>query len=97
MSTPPRSSSHWTILFALLLGAAVGAAMNALVGDSLKLAVLRRQVDVRRDVASVWVTLREHRRVAPDSTRDTTRYEHLLLRRSSAGWVVLNAAPVSAP
>lgn len=72
-------------------------ARNALLADSVALSVLRRQVDVRRDVASVWVTLRERRRVAPDSTRDTTRTEHLLLRRTTAGWVVLNSAPVSAP
>lgn len=72
-------------------------ARNALVGDSVELSVLRRTVDVRRDVASVWVTLRERHRITPDSTRDTTRYEHLLLRRSTAGWVVLNSAPVSAP
>ena len=72
-------------------------ARNALLGDSLELSVLRRQVDVRRDVASVWVTLRERRQVAPDSTRDSTRTEHLLLRRTPAGWVVLNSASVSAP
>ncbi len=72
-------------------------ARNVLVGDSLQLSVTRRQVDVRRDVASVWVTLRERRQVAPDSVRDTTRYEHLLLRRTASGWIVLNSAPVSAP
>ena len=72
-------------------------ARNALLTDSLELSVLRRQVDIRRDVASVWVTLRARRQVAPDSTRDTTRYEHLLLRRTTSGWIVLNSAPVSAP
>ncbi|HWA41354.1 MAG TPA: hypothetical protein VG712_07075 [Gemmatimonadales bacterium] len=72
-------------------------ARNALMGDSLQLTVTRRQVDVRRDIASVWVTLRERRLAAPDSVRDTTRYEHLLLRRTAAGWTVLNSAPVSAP
>lgn len=72
-------------------------ARNALVADSVELSVLRRQAEVRRDVASVWVTLRERRRVIPDTTRDTTRYEHLLLRRTSAGWEVLNSAAVSAP
>lgn len=70
-------------------------ARNAQIGDSL--IVLRRSVDVRRDVASVWVTLRERRVLAPDSVSDTTRYEHLLLRRTPAGWIVLNSAPVSAP
>ena len=72
-------------------------ARNALLGDTIALSVLRRQVDVRRDVASVWVTLRERRQVTPDSVRDTTRYEHLLLRRTGGGWVVLNSAPVGAP
>lgn len=70
-------------------------ARNAQLGDSL--IVTRRSVDVRRDVASVWVTLRERREVAPDSVRDTTRYEHLLLRRTTAGWIVFNSAPVGAP
>lgn len=72
-------------------------ARNVLMGDSLQLTVTRRQVDVRRDVASVWVTLRERRQAASDSVRDTTRYEHLLLRRTAAGWTVLNSAAVSAP
>jgi hypothetical protein len=72
-------------------------ARTAILGDSLELSVTRRQVDVRRDVASVWVTLRERRQVTADSTRDTTRYEHLLLRRTTAGWIVFNSAPVSAP
>jgi hypothetical protein len=72
-------------------------ARNSLVSDSVELRVTRRQVDVRRDLASVWVTLRERRRITPDSTRDTTRYEHLLLRRSDGGWIVLSAAQVSAP
>lgn len=71
-------------------------ARNALVSDSLDLRVTRRQIDVRRDLASVWVTLRE-RRLAPAGSRDTTRYEHLLLRRADGGWIVLSAAAVSAP
>ena len=72
-------------------------ARNALAADSVELSVVRRQVDVRRDLASVWVTLRERRRVTADSTRDTTRFEHLLLRRDAAGWTVLFAAPAGAP
>src|SRR5688572_2979382 len=34
MSTPARRASHWSILIALVAGAAGGAAANALVGDS---------------------------------------------------------------
>ncbi|HEU4570996.1 MAG TPA: hypothetical protein VFS07_10530 [Gemmatimonadales bacterium] len=71
-------------------------ARNALLADSLTLTVLRRQVDARRDLASVWVTLRVHRTL-PAAARDTTRLEHLLLRRTAAGWEVLSAAPAGAP
>ena len=56
--------------------------------------VIGRTTEVRRDLASVWVTLRERRRVSADSTRDTTRYEHLLLRRTEGGWIVLSATVV---
>jgi hypothetical protein len=72
-------------------------ARNVSMGDSVSLHVTRRQIDVRRDIASVWVTLRERRRVTADSTHDTTRYEHLLLRRADEGWVVLSASKLSAP
>lgn len=65
--------------------------------DSVEYLVQRRQTDVRRDLASVWVTLRERHFVRPDSVRDTVRTEHLLLRRSDQGWVVLAATPVLAP
>src|SRR5688572_29182379 len=34
MSTTPRRSGHWTILFGLIAGAAAGAIANSLVGDS---------------------------------------------------------------
>ncbi len=72
-------------------------ARNAFVGDSVELSVTRRQVDVRRDLASVWVTLRERHHLSADSVRDTTRFEHLLLRRTYGGWIVLSAASVSPP
>ncbi|MEP6745907.1 MAG: hypothetical protein ABJB33_10465 [Gemmatimonadota bacterium] len=72
-------------------------ARNALAGDSIELSVTRRQIDAHRDLASVWITLRERRAVSRDSVRDTTRSEHLLLRRTGAGWIVLSAATVSAP
>jgi hypothetical protein len=67
---------------------------NAVLGDSLSLRVVARNAEVRRDLASVWVTLREHRKVSADSTRDTTKYEHLLLRRVEGGWIVLSATGV---
>ncbi len=67
---------------------------NAVAGDSVGLMVIGRTTEVRRDLASVWVTLRERRRVSADSTRDTTRYEHLLLRRTEGGWIVLSATVV---
>ena len=67
---------------------------NAVSGDSVALTVIGRTTEVRRDLASVWVTLRERRRVSADSTRDSTRYEHLLLRRAEGGWIVLTATPV---
>jgi hypothetical protein len=67
---------------------------NAVAGDSLSLRVVSRSTEVHRDLASVWVTLREHERVSADSTRDTTRYEHLLLRRVDGGWMVLSATRV---
>lgn len=65
--------------------------------DSLQYTVLRRQTEVHRDLASVWVTLRATRRSADGAPRDTTLVEHLLLRRTSEGWVVLEATPVGAP
>ncbi len=64
---------------------------NAVAGDTVGLTVIGRTTEVRRDLASVWVTLRERRRVGADSTRDTTKYEHLLLRRTGGGWIVLSA------
>ena len=67
---------------------------NVVVGDSVGLTVIARTTEVRRDLASVWVTLRERRRVNADSTRDATRYEHLLLRRTDGGWIVLSATTV---
>lgn len=70
---------------------------NVVGADSLGVTVLRRQMDVRRDLASVWVTLRVRRRIASDSTRDTTRSEHLLLRRTGGGWIVLTATAVGTP
>jgi len=67
---------------------------NAVAGDSVGLTVIGRTTEVRRDLASVWVTLRERRRVSADSTRDITRHEHLLLRRTDGGWIVLSATTV---
>lgn len=71
---------------------------RSVVGDdSVAYQVLRRQADVRRDLASVWVTLRESARVRGGATHDTTLVEHLLLRRSAEGWIVLSATKVGAP
>lgn len=67
---------------------------NAVTGDSVGLTVIGRTTEVRRDLASVWVTLRERRRLSADSARDTVRYEHLLLRRTGDGWIVLSATAV---
>jgi hypothetical protein len=70
---------------------------NALATDSVRLRVVRSQVETRRDLSSVWVTLRAHRGAGPDSPRDSTRAEHVLLRRTDGGWTVLAATPVSVP
>jgi hypothetical protein len=70
---------------------------NALATDSLRLRVVRSQIETRRDLSSVWVTLKAHRGAGPDSPRDSTRAEHLLLRQADGGWVVLTATPVSVP
>lgn len=70
---------------------------NALSTDSLRFRVVRSQVETRRDLSSVWVTLRVHRGAGPDVSSDSTRAEHLLLRRADGGWIVLTSTPVSVP
>jgi len=70
---------------------------NALATDSVRLRVVRSQVETRKDLSSVWVTLRMHRGAGTDLPSDSTRAEHLLLRRADGGWVVLTATPVSVP
>lgn len=65
--------------------------------DSVAYTVIRRQSEVHRDLASVWVTLRETRRPVNGVARDTTRLEHLLLRKTPEGWIVLEATAVTAP
>lgn len=69
---------------------------NSLAQDSTSYQVARQQVDLRRDLASVWVTVRV-RTVVADSAATATRTEHLLLRKSDAGWLVLSATEASAP
>lgn len=70
---------------------------NALATDSVRVRVVRSQVETRRDLSSVWVTLRVHRGAGPDVPEDSTRAEHVLLRRADGGWIVLTATPVSVP
>lgn len=70
---------------------------NALATDSVRLRVVRSQIETRRDLSSVWVTLRAHRGAGPDSPRDSSRAEHVLLRQTDGGWLVLTATPVSVP
>ena len=65
--------------------------------DSIAFTVVRRQVDVRRDLASVWISVKLHHTADSTTTRDTTRAEHLLLRRTDGGWLVLSSSPVAAP
>lgn len=65
--------------------------------DSIAYTVVRRQAEVRRDLASVWITVRLHHTSDSTTTRDSTRAEHLLLRRTDGGWLVLSASPVTAP
>lgn len=72
-------------------------ARNVIGGDTIAYQVLRRQVDVRRDLASVWVTVRETDHPRGGAAHDTTLVEHLLLRRSEEGWIVLTATKVGAP
>lgn len=72
-------------------------ARGATDGDSGEYQVLRRQADVRKDLASVWVTLRESEHLRGGAIHDTTLVEHLLLRRSEEGWIVLSATKVGAP
>ncbi len=69
---------------------------NAQGADSVKLELVRQQVDLRRDLASVWATVRV-RSTTGDSTVTSTRTEHLLLRRADDGWSVLTATPMSPP
>lgn len=70
---------------------------NALATDTMRLRVVRSQVETRRDLSSVWVTLRAHRGEGPDAATDSTRSEHVLLRKTESGWIVLTATPVSVP
>jgi hypothetical protein len=72
-------------------------ARTVLAADSVEYSVVRRQADVRRDLASVWVTLHESHHLRGGVTRDTTTLEHLLLRRTDEGWIVLAATRVNAP
>ena len=65
--------------------------------DTVAYTVLGRQADVRRDLASVWVTLQERRHSKGGAVRDTTTLEHLLLRRTPEGWVVLSATRANSP
>lgn len=65
--------------------------------DSIDYTVVRRQAEVRRDLASVWITVKLHHTADSTTTRDTNRAEHLLLRRTDGGWLVLSASPVTAP
>lgn len=70
---------------------------TVLAADSVEYSVERRQADVRRDLASVWVTLHESHHLRGGVVRDTTTLEHLLLRRTDEGWIVLAATRVNAP
>ncbi|HET7043018.1 MAG TPA: hypothetical protein VFI13_13455 [Gemmatimonadales bacterium] len=72
-------------------------ARNAANGDTLTDSVVRRQTEVRRDLASAWVTLRETRHAPGSAPHDTSATEHLLLRRTPEGWVVLAATRVNGP
>lgn len=72
-------------------------ARTVIDGDSADYQVLKRQADVRRDLASVWVTLRVSEHLKGGAVHDTTLVEHLLLRRSEEGWIVLSATKVGAP
>ena len=65
--------------------------------DTVTYAVLGRQADVRRDLASVWVTLQERHHLKGGVVQDTTTLEHLLLRRTPEGWVVLSATRANPP
>lgn len=65
--------------------------------DSVQYTVLRRQVDVRRDLATAWVTLRETRHGKGGMVTDTTTLEQLLLRRTGDGWIVLTATRAGTP
>lgn len=65
--------------------------------DSVAYTVLGRQADVRRDLASVWVTVQERHHLKGGEVHDTTTFEHLLLRRTAEGWIVLSATRASAP
>jgi hypothetical protein len=69
---------------------------NSLAEDSTTYKVARQQVDLRRDLASVWVTVKV-RSVVADTVANTTRTEHLLLRKADGGWLVLSATEATAP
>ena len=72
-------------------------ARAVLGADSVQYTVLRRQVDIRRDLASVWVTLRESRHGEGGAVKDTITLEQLLLRRTGDGWIVLAATRTGPP
>jgi hypothetical protein len=69
---------------------------TSLSEDSTTYTATRQQVELRRDLASVWATVGV-RTVLPDSVVQSTRTEHLLLRKSESGWLVLSATPAQAP
>jgi hypothetical protein len=70
--------------------------LTSLAEDSTTYRVTRQQVELRRDLASVWATVGV-RTVVAESVATSTRTEHLLLRKSDAGWLVLSATPARAP
>jgi len=69
---------------------------TSLAEDSTTYRVTRQQVELRRDLASVWATVAV-RTVLTDTVMQSTRTEHLLLRKSEGGWLVLSATAAQSP
>ena len=63
---------------------------TAFDGDSLVL--VRTDIQLQRDLAGVWATVRLRPRGAAGKEEDPARLQHLLLRRDAGGWTVIHVA-----
>ncbi|MFI5234980.1 MAG: hypothetical protein ACHQXA_04660 [Gemmatimonadales bacterium] len=59
--------------------------------DRDSLVLVRADIQLQRDLAGVWATIRLHHRGAGGG-EDPARLQQLLLRRGAAGWTVMHVA-----